>query len=99
MKKRKKKYGKIKGSIIKYQADEIKSLKAQIDKLNISCKEKDELINSVEHFQQEFVQIVEELRGKKQEYEKLIGEVREMKNALDREVFRGRWSIVKWLIK
>lgn len=99
MKKRKRKYGRIKSGIIQHQADEIKSLKAQIDKLNIGCKEKDELINSVEHFQQEFTQILEELRDKKQEYEKILKEIKAMRDALNREVFKGKWSIVKWLIR
>lgn len=99
MKRRKRKYGRIKSGIIQHQADEIKSLKAQIDKLNISCKEKDELINSVEHFQREFAQILEELRDKKREYEKILKEIKAMRDALNKEVFKGRWSIIKWLIK
>ena len=96
MKKRKKKYGKIKGNIIKRQDDEIRALKSHINELNITCQQKDE---SVDKFQQEFMGLIDELKEKKEEYEKLIGEVRAMKKAIDREVFKGRWSIVKWLIK
>lgn len=99
MKKRKKKYGKIKGNIIKRQADEIRALKSRINELNITCQQKDEMIESVDKFQQEFMSLIDELKEKKEEYEKLIGEVRAMKKAIDREVFKGRWSIVKWLIK
>lgn len=99
MKKRKKKYGKIKGNIIKRQSDEIRALKARINELNITCQQKDEMVESVDRFQQEFMNLIEEVKGKKDEYEKLIGEVKAMKKAIDREVFKGRWSIVKWLIR
>lgn len=99
MKKRKSKYGRIKGSIIKRQADEIRLLKSRINELNNACQQKDEMIESVDRFRQEFMNLIEETKGKKKEYEKLIGEVRAMRDALNREVFKGRWSIVKWLIK
>lgn len=95
----KKRYGRVKGSIIKYQSDEIKSLKRQINELNISNQKKDELINSVDGFQKELDQIVANLRVKKEEYDKLIEEVRMMRSVLNEEVFKRRWNIIKWLLK
>lgn len=99
MRKRKKKYGKIKGGIIRHQMDEIKSLKAQINELNISCRQKDELISSIDHMQKDFAHIIDDLKCKKEEYNCLIREVREMRDALNREIYKGKWFIIKWLLK
>lgn len=95
----KKRYGRVKGSIIKYQSDEIKSLKRQINELNISNQKKDELINSVDGFQKELDNIVADLRAKKEEYNELINEVKTMRSVFNEEVFKGRWNIIKWLLK
>lgn len=95
----KKRYGRVKGSIIKYQSDEIRSLKRQINELNISNQKKDELINSVDGFQKELDNIVADLRAKKEEYNELINEVKTMRSVFNEEVFKGRWNIIKWLLK
>lgn len=95
----KKRYGRLRGGIIKYQSDEIKSLKKKIDELNISNQKKDELINSVDEFQKELDNIVADLRAKKEEYDELINEVRTMRSVFNEEVFKGRWNIIKWLLK
>lgn len=88
-----------KNKIIKRQSDEIESLRSQIEKLNIDNANKDELIHSVDHLREEFEGIIDNLKSKEAEYDKLIADLRLMRKAFDREVFANRWWIVKRLIK
>lgn len=96
---RSKRHDDVKNKIIKRQADEIDSLKSQIEKLNIDNANKDELIHSVEHLRNEFECIIDSLKDKEAEYDELIDDLRLMRKAFDREVFANRWWIVKRLIK
>lgn len=89
----------VKNRIIKRQADEIDSLKSQIEKLNIDNANKDELIHSVDHLREEFEDVIDNLKAKETEYDKLIADLRLMRKAFDREVFANRWWIVKRLMK
>lgn len=89
----------ITNSIIKRQSDEIKRLKKQIADLNVSCEKKDELLHSVDGLQKEMVDVVDGIKAKGDEYDKLIAELKLMRKALNKEVFKGRWPLVKWLIK
>lgn len=88
-----------KNKIIKRQSDEIESLRSQIEKLNIDNANKDELIYSVDHLREEFEGIIDNLKSKEAEYDKLIADLRLMRKAFDREVFANRWWIVKRLMK
>ena len=47
----------------------------------------------------ELKDITKELRGKRSEYENLIKELREMKTVMNQRVFKGRWKLVRFLIK
>ena len=96
---RSKRHDDVKNKIIKRQADEIDSLKSQIEKLNIDNANKDELIHSVDHLREEFEDVIDNLKSKEAEYDKLIADLRLMRKAFDREVFANRWWIVKRLIK
>lgn len=88
-----------KNKIIKRQSDEIESLRSQIEKLNIDNANKDELIYSIDHLREEFEDIIDNLKSKEAEYDKLIADLRLMRKAFDREVFANRWWIVKRLMK
>jgi hypothetical protein len=45
------------------------------------------------------MQNVADAKKYKEESEKLVAELREMKDTVNKEVYRGRWSLVKFLIK
>ena len=86
-------------NLIARQSEQIESLKSQIDDLNIKLKEKDETINSVEYLREELKQNIEEIKKQKNEYKSLIQELKMMKEIFNVEVYKGRWNIVKFLIK
>lgn len=86
-------------NLIARQSEQIESLKSQIDDLNIKLKEKDETINSVEYLREELKQNIEEIKKQKVEYKALIEEIKKMKEILNVEIYRGRWNIIKFLIK
>lgn len=81
------------------QAEEIESLKTQIDALTSLCEEKDKIIYSVDDLRKELAENVEEIKTKKNEYNSLVNELRYMKKIINQEVYRGRWKLVKFLIK
>jgi len=87
------------GEIIKRQTEEIKLLKKQISELDEKCRQKDEIIASVEPMRDELKEIISSVREKSKEYDRLISDVKLMRKALNEEVFKGRWWLVKLLIK
>lgn len=98
-KRSKRKKSKLKGSIIKRQYDEIASLKSEIEKLNIDSNEKDKIISSVDRFIKEFESLIDDLKKKSLEYDKLMDELISMRNAINEEVFKKRWWLIKWLLR
>lgn len=86
-------------NIITKQADEIDSLKSQIELLRLECEKKDEKINSVNHLKDEMVKRVSEVKTYQEEYKKLIDDLKKMKKVMNQELFKGRWFLVKLLIK
>ena len=81
------------------QAEEIESLKTQIDALTALCNEKDKVIYSIEPMRNEFIENTENLKSRKKEYDELINELKKMKKVIDQKFFKGRWKLVKFLIK
>lgn len=96
--KNKRKHG-VRASIIKRQSDEIKSLKEKIKELNATIAEKDKLIQSVEPLRQELKNNIEGVREKRKECDAIMEDLKLMRKAFNKEVFKGRWNIVKFLIK
>lgn len=86
-------------NIIARQSKQIDSLKLQIEKLEKQAQEKDELINSVASLKEELSQNVAEIKKSKEEYHKLIKELKMMKEIINQEVYRGRWRLIRFLIK
>ena len=86
-------------NIITRQSKQIESLKKEVEKLESQIQEKDEIINSVVSLKEELSQNVAEVKRGKEEYRVLIDELRKMKEILNIEVYKGRWKIVRWLIK
>lgn len=85
--------------IISKQSEQIDGLKSEIESLKLECQKKDELINSVTPLRNELQQNVNDVKKKKNEFNELIQEMRKMKEIVNQEVYRGRWKIVRWLIK
>lgn len=86
-------------NIISRQSIQIESLQSQNEKLKLELQEKDNLINSVSPLKDELTQNIDDVKKYKKEYKKLIQELRKMKEAMNKEVFKGRWWIIKLLLK
>lgn len=80
-------------------SEEIESLKSQNDILNTKLKEKDEIINSVTPLRNELKQNIEEFKMNKKEYAKLINELEKMKSIMNQTVYKGRWWLIRFLMK
>ena len=96
---RSKKRLEFKDQIIQRKNDEIESLKKTILDLKIEQDEKDNIIHSVDSIREEFKDIVNGLKDKEKEYDELIHDLRMMKNVMNQTVFKGRWKLVKFLIR
>ena len=81
------------------QAEEIESLKTQIDALISLCEDKDKIIYSVDDLRKELAENVEEIKKEKKEYNSLTNDLKLMKKVMNETVFKGRWRLVKFLIK
>lgn len=85
--------------MITRQSEQIDALKTEIEKLKNKLIEKDEVINSVTSLRNELSQNVAEVKKYKKQYSELIKELKTMKSILNKDVFCGKWKIVRWLIK
>lgn len=85
--------------IIARQSEQIELLKLQIEKLKFECEKKDELINSVAPLKEELSEDVKKYKKLKNEFENLVKELKTMKNIVNQEVYKGRWRLIKFLIK
>ena len=81
-----------KNRIIERQIIKIETLKKDISKLEIDVKEKAFLHD-------EFLDVIEDLKKQREEYNKLINELQEMKNTMNEIVFKKRWKLIKFLMK
>lgn len=78
--------------MISKQSEEIKRLKLELE-------EKDKIINSVVTLKKELTENVEEYKRLKNEYKSLINQLRKMKDIMNQEVYKGRWWLIKLLLK
>ena len=85
--------------IINRQSEQIVSLKNEIEKLTLECQKKDELINSVTPLRNELTENINEVKKKKKEFNKLIQELKKMRSVVNQEVYKGRWWLIKLLLK
>lgn len=81
------------------QAKKIESLELQVEKLKLQCEEKDKTIGSIDFLRSELIEDVEEYKKLKNEYKELIQELRYMKSVMNQDFFKGRWKLIKFLIK
>lgn len=85
--------------IISRQSNEIESLNAEIVKLRLQIEEKDIVINAIEPMKKELAENIAEVKKHKEEYKILIQELKKMKEIVNQEVYRGRWKIIRLLMK
>lgn len=85
--------------LISKQSEQIESLMSQVDDLKLECKKKEEIINSVSFLRDELMQKNKDIDECKERYRVLIDELRKMKEILNQKVYKGRWWLVKFLIK
>lgn len=85
--------------MISRQSEQIETLKSEVEKLNNELIEKDKIINSVEPMRKEMTENLNEQKRLKEQYKTLIQELKKMKSILNKDVFRGKWKIVRWLLK
>ena len=89
----------MKTRIIKKQYDEIQSLKNNISELEIDAKEKEKITKSIAVLQDNFLEVLNDLKKQREEYDKLINELIDMKNAMNEIVFKKKWRLIKFLMK
>lgn len=85
--------------LIKRQSEEIESLNAQIEELKLKCEEKDRVIHSIASLKKELSDNVADVKKYKKQYKDLIDELRKMKAIMNQTVFKGKWKLVRFLIK
>lgn len=85
--------------IISRQSKQIEFLKQQNEELKEQIEEKNNIINSVDSLRNELTNDIAEIKKYKKQYKILIEELRKMKAILNQEVYKGRWSLIKFLIK
>lgn len=85
--------------LIARQSEQIEQLKDKVQKLELEIEEKDRIIYSIEPLRNELKQNISDIKEKKEEYQTLINEIRNMKEIINQDVYRGRWNIIKFLMK
>ena len=85
--------------MISRQSKQIEELESQVRNLKLEIEEKNKIINSTSSLRDEMAKNVADIEGYKMKYKELIDEVRKMKDGINQEVYKGRWWLVKLLIK
>lgn len=85
--------------MISRQSEQIDTLKSKIEKLENELIEKDKVISSIEPMRKEMAENLKEQKRLKKEYKKLIQELKTMKGIVDKELYKGRWWLIRLLLK
>lgn len=85
--------------VISKKSEEIELLKAENAKLRLKIEEKDNVINSIEPMRNELAENIKEAKQYKEQSKELIQELRKMKEIMNVSVFKGRWRLIKFLMK
>lgn len=85
--------------LISRQSEQIEELKFEVENLNNECRKKDEIINSVSSLKEELTCNVNDIKKYKKEYKELIDELRKMKEIMNKEVYKGKWNLIKLFVK
>ena len=85
--------------MISRQSKQIEDLKSEVIKLRLEIEEKDRIIDSVSSLREELIKNVAESEKYKEESKVLLQELKKMRRILNYEVYKGKWWIIKHLIK
>lgn len=97
--KRKSKRSNYQSRIISKQIEEINKLKDTITCLEIDRDKKKDLIKTIETIRYEFIKELEEIKSLKEKLKELIEEVLLMRNTINQIVYKGKWNLIRLLIK
>lgn len=89
----------IKNRTILNQIDKIDKLEKTISELEISCEEKDKVIASINVLRDDLFTVINQLKKKSDEYDVLIADLMEMRKVMNQTVFKGRWKLIRLLLK
>jgi len=85
--------------IVLRQLDEIEKLKSSISELEIDSEKRTELIDSITDIRTELYEVIDDLSEKREEYTRLIQDLRQMKMVMNQTVFKGKWRLIKLLLR
>lgn len=85
--------------IVLRQLDEIEKLKSSISELEIDSEKRTELIDSITDIRTELYEVIDDLSERREEYTRLIEDLRQMKMVMNQTVFKGKWRLVKLLLR
>lgn len=88
-----------KNKVIKQQLDEINRLQKLVSKLEISCEEKDAIVHSIDFLRKNLIETINDAKSKSREFDRLMRELIEMKQVMNQTVFKGRWKLIRLLMK
>lgn len=78
--------------LISKQSQRIKDLESELE-------EKNKIIDSTSDLRNELKQNVAESKKYKDEYEKLVDDLKLQRDIFDKEVFNNRWWLIRFLVK
>ncbi len=85
--------------MISRKNEQIEALELEIESLKLKLEEKDEIINSVTPLRNELAENVKQVKEYKKQYDTLIQDLKKMKEIINLTVYKGRWKLIKFLIK
>lgn len=85
--------------IVLRQLDEIEKLKSSISELEIDSEKRTELIDSITDIRTELYEVIDDLSERREEYTRLIEDLRQMKMVMNQTVFKGKWGLIKLLLR
>lgn len=85
--------------IVLRQLDEIEKLKSSISELEIDSEKRTELIDSITDIRTELYEVIDDLSERREEYTCLIEDLRQMKMVMNQTVFKGKWRLIKLLLR
>ncbi len=85
--------------VVLQQLDEIEKLKSSISELKIDSEKRIELIDSITDIRTELYEVIDDLSERREEYTRLIEDLRQMKMVMNQTVFKGKWRLIKLLLR
>lgn len=85
--------------IVLRQLDEIEKLKSYISELEIDSEKRIELIDSITDIRTELYEVIDDLSERQEEYTRLIEDLRQMEMVMNQTVFKGKWRLIKLLLR